>query len=70
MLRDGEKVYVPGGLDTTSPVIQSLTLGKQDAQNEGPQDCDHQESQGQEEGSLSPASPVPWDNTDGLLSSS
>ena len=55
---------------TSSPTIQSLTLGKQDAENEGPQDCDDHESQDQEEGSLSPASRVPWDNTNGLLSSS
>ena len=70
--RGAENVYVPRGMavHTSSPTIQSLTLGKQDAENEGPQDCDDHESQDQEEGSLSPASRVPWDNTNGLLSSS
>lgn len=70
--RGAENVYVPWGLavHTPSPIIQSLTLGKQDAENEGPQDCDDHESQDQEEGSLSPASREPWDNTNRLLSSS
>lgn len=61
--REGGAVHLP------SPIIQSLTLGKQDAENEGPQDCDDHESQDQEKGSLSPASRVLWGNTDRLLSS-
>ena len=63
-------VGVRGAVHTPSPIVQSLTLGKQDAENEGPQDCDDHESEEQEKGSPSPASQVPWDNTDGLLSSS
>lgn len=61
--REGGAVHLP------SPIIQSLTLGKQDAENEGPQDCDDHESQDQEKGSLSPASRVLWGNTDRRLSS-
>lgn len=60
----GVKVWRSG---TRSPHhTRSLTLGMEDAQNEGPQNCGDHESQGQEEKSPSPASAVPLNNN-GLL---